>query len=141
MNSLPCIIILTYNVAQFAMYVLMSVNKWRFYFDDLLSFKIDFLSCTLNTDVISVSILKAFWLMVAWPPSGPATVVILVVDYVPKYFIQCFITKMGMIKSVHICINVRKYSNKFPNIYKGRKPPRYFWYQIRMLSDQVTIVI
>ncbi len=27
-------------------------------------------------------ILKAFWLMVAWPPSGPATVVILVVDYI-----------------------------------------------------------
>ncbi len=28
--------------------------------------------------------LNAFWLMVAWPPSGHATVVILVVDYISE---------------------------------------------------------
>ncbi len=33
-------------------------------------------------------IIKAFWLMVAWPPSGPATVVILVVDYISELTIH-----------------------------------------------------
>ncbi len=33
-------------------------------------------------------VLKAFWLMVAWPLSSPATVVILVVDYISELTID-----------------------------------------------------
>ncbi len=41
------------------------------------------------TDNIDISdSLKAFWLMVAWPPFGPATVVILVVDYISELTIH-----------------------------------------------------
>ncbi len=35
-----------------------------------------------------VTALKTFWLMVAWPPSGPTTVVILVMDYISELTIH-----------------------------------------------------
>ncbi len=39
-------------------------------------------------------IFKAFWLMVAWPPSGPATVVILVVDYMSELTIHHYMSTL-----------------------------------------------
>ncbi len=41
------------------------------------------------------SLFKAFWLMVAWPPSGPTTVLILVVDYISELTIHSFFLCKG----------------------------------------------
>ncbi len=37
---------------------------------------------------VDLTSLKAFWMKVAWPSSGPATVVILVVDYISELTIH-----------------------------------------------------
>ncbi len=43
-------------------------------------------ACTFHT--FSFFCIKAFWLMLAWPPSGPTTVEILVVDYISELTIH-----------------------------------------------------
>ncbi len=47
------------------------------------------------------TLIKVFWLMVAWPPSGPATVVILVVDYISELAIHSLYVHPFCVKEMY----------------------------------------
>ncbi len=70
----------------------------------MLTTKYDFIhywnsSKCLRTDIEHA--IKAFWLMVAWPHSGPATVVISVVDYVTELTIHLLYVHPFCVKEMY----------------------------------------
>ncbi len=72
-----------------------------------------------NTCTLLVGNTRAFWLMVAWPPSVPTTVVILVVDYISELTIHS--------SYVHPCCVKEMYNTSFLVNFMQQIVHSWYW--------------